>query len=321
VILLFAFCILCQIVVYSEQTANNDIAVDVEDPYSGGKMMGGKMMGGKMMGGKMGKMAKPKPKHQPHKPKHQPHKPKHTPKMGKQATGAGKAQHGSTGVAQPKAKPAPAPVTASSCSYTVKSGDTLSGIGGKLHVSWQTLASENHIASPYVIHPGQVLHYSCGSSGGGGGGGGDDDGKRRDKLVECGRALYNNRGSEHYTEGSMRWQGITDKIRPPHAPTYSDCSSAVSWCYWTVFGDGPDILNGDSWKGGYTGTMASHGHEISCSDMKAGDVTLFGSGAPWDHAEMYMGSGQMVSHGMDPVSMPSSSGTQGFATKQCRRYF
>lgn len=43
--------------------------------------------------------------------------------------------------------------------YTVKSGDTLSGIGAKLGVSWKTIASKNGIASPYTIYPGQKLNY------------------------------------------------------------------------------------------------------------------------------------------------------------------
>lgn len=48
----------------------------------------------------------------------------------------------------------PAPKT-----YTVKSGDTLSGIGAKLGIKWQTIASKNGLKSPYVIHPGQKLKY------------------------------------------------------------------------------------------------------------------------------------------------------------------
>ena len=43
--------------------------------------------------------------------------------------------------------------------YTVQSGDCLSGIGEKLGVNWQTIASMNGIASPYTIYPGQVLSY------------------------------------------------------------------------------------------------------------------------------------------------------------------
>lgn len=43
--------------------------------------------------------------------------------------------------------------------YTVKSGDTLSGIGAKLGVNWKTIASLNGISSPYTIYPGQKLKY------------------------------------------------------------------------------------------------------------------------------------------------------------------
>ena len=43
--------------------------------------------------------------------------------------------------------------------YTVKSGDTLSGIGSKLGVAWKTLASKNGIKSPYTIYVGQKIKY------------------------------------------------------------------------------------------------------------------------------------------------------------------
>lgn len=41
--------------------------------------------------------------------------------------------------------------------YTVVRGDTLSGIGAKLGLKWQTIASNNGIVDPYIIQPGQVL--------------------------------------------------------------------------------------------------------------------------------------------------------------------
>ncbi|MDN6718534.1 MAG: LysM peptidoglycan-binding domain-containing protein, partial [Lactococcus lactis] len=47
--------------------------------------------------------------------------------------------------------------------YTVKSGDTLSGIGQKLGVNWKTLASKNGLSSPYTLYPGQKLNYGSGS--------------------------------------------------------------------------------------------------------------------------------------------------------------
>jgi LysM repeat protein len=216
-------------------------------------------------------------------------------------------------------EPAPAPVRDGNyCQYTVQSGDSLSGIGDQLGVDWQTLASINGISDPNLIYAGQVLNYPCSGDGGGGGGGGGDS---RDQLVACGQALYNNRYNEVYTQTASRWQGINDGIYPPSTPQYSDCSSAVSWCYWTVFGNGPDIINNANWAGGYTGTMGSNGWAIDCGDLQPGDVILYGDGAPWDHAEMYMGNGQTVSHGSDPVSYQNAWSLQGFNSNQCRRYF
>ncbi|MFJ4794009.1 LysM peptidoglycan-binding domain-containing protein [Kitasatospora purpeofusca] len=41
--------------------------------------------------------------------------------------------------------------------YTVQPGDTLSEIGQKLRINWQSIASANGIGAPYVIHVGQKL--------------------------------------------------------------------------------------------------------------------------------------------------------------------
>lgn len=41
--------------------------------------------------------------------------------------------------------------------YTVKSGDTLSGIAAQYGLNWQSLAQKNGIAAPYVIYVGQRL--------------------------------------------------------------------------------------------------------------------------------------------------------------------
>ncbi|MCZ0980143.1 peptidoglycan-binding protein [Streptomyces diastatochromogenes] len=48
----------------------------------------------------------------------------------------------------------PAPSTGT---YTVRDGDTLSGIGKALGIKWETLAQLNGIKAPYVIRPGQKL--------------------------------------------------------------------------------------------------------------------------------------------------------------------
>lgn len=43
--------------------------------------------------------------------------------------------------------------------YTVRAGDTLSGIGARLGVSWPRLAQLNGLADPNRIYPGQKLRY------------------------------------------------------------------------------------------------------------------------------------------------------------------
>ena len=48
---------------------------------------------------------------------------------------------------------------ASSHTYTVWSGDTLSGIASRLGVSWYSLKAKNGIVNANLIYPGQVLSY------------------------------------------------------------------------------------------------------------------------------------------------------------------
>ncbi len=47
--------------------------------------------------------------------------------------------------------------SSSSTTYTVKSGDTLSGIAAKFGTTYQKIAADNGISNPNLIHPGQVL--------------------------------------------------------------------------------------------------------------------------------------------------------------------
>lgn len=47
----------------------------------------------------------------------------------------------------------------SSRTYTVRSGDTLSGIASRLGVSWYSLKAKNGLSNANLIYPGQVLSY------------------------------------------------------------------------------------------------------------------------------------------------------------------
>lgn len=55
-----------------------------------------------------------------------------------------------------ESKPAPKPATANT--YTVRAGDTLSGIAARYGTTWQHLQQINGIANANLIYPGQVLH-------------------------------------------------------------------------------------------------------------------------------------------------------------------
>jgi len=59
--------------------------------------------------------------------------------------------------------------TSSTSSYTVKAGDTLSGIAAKNNVGLSTLLAANGLSSSSIIYPGQKLKLSGGASSGGGG--------------------------------------------------------------------------------------------------------------------------------------------------------
>lgn len=58
-----------------------------------------------------------------------------------------------------------------STSYTVVSGDTLSGIANRFGVSVSDLVSANGITDPNLIYVGQTIQVPGGASGSGGGGG------------------------------------------------------------------------------------------------------------------------------------------------------
>ena len=65
---------------------------------------------------------------------------------------------------KPDPAPAPTPAPAPAGSYTVKKGDTLSGIASKFGTTWQNLAKINGLANPNLIYPGQVLKVTGSSA-------------------------------------------------------------------------------------------------------------------------------------------------------------
>ncbi len=69
---------------------------------------------------------------------------------------AGQVLHLPRGAGPVAQAPASAPASGNG-RYTVVPGDTLSGIGARFGVPWQSIARENGLCSPYRIYPGQSL--------------------------------------------------------------------------------------------------------------------------------------------------------------------
>jgi len=119
----------------------------------------------------------------------------------------------------------------------------------------------------------------------------------RDGLKQAALWAVQSQKTIQYTQGTDRWSGIANYVCPfVDVPPYADCSSFVTWLYWSAFGLYPDYLNGQNWKAGYTGTMADNGVQISLADAQFGDVVLYGT-YPYDHTVLYVGDGQAVSYG------------------------
>lgn len=62
-----------------------------------------------------------------------------------------------------------------------------------------------------------------------------------------------------------------------------------------------DVVNGQSWRAGFTGTQLSNGISVSARSMLPGDLVIYRG-----HVAIYVGNGKVVSHGSEagPVLVP-----------------
>jgi hypothetical protein len=120
---------------------------------------------------------------------------------------------------------------------------------------------------------------------------------------------YHHAPAISYTQGDLRWQGIDrrrDASRGEY-PNYADCSAYATWCYWNglhLHTGHSDIVNGEHWQAGYTGTMLEHGRHVS--RPIPGDAVIYGTSWPGEHVALYTGAGLVVSHGSEagPFLLP-----------------
>jgi hypothetical protein len=153
--------------------------------------------------------------------------------------------------------------------------------------------------------------------------------KARARAVQAAQVALAHKAQMQYTEGAERWEGIADHRDAVDGqfPTYSDCSSFVTWCLWNGLHLGfdlSDLVNGDGWAGGYTGTMLVHGKQVMrIADVLPGDCVIYGSGPPGEHTAIIVdtedGVPHVISHGgpTSPDYLPYNYRPDAF---QIRRY-
>jgi len=124
----------------------------------------------------------------------------------------------------------------------------------------------------------------------------------RQKIAKAAHTGYVNRDQISYTQlAGARWEGITDKRRPPDFPRSADCSSFAIWCYWAAGASDP---NGTLYRGGWSGSLLQRGKEVKIADASVGDIAFYGpSRGDIGHVTVYVGNGRCVSHGQESGPM------------------
>ncbi len=179
-------------------------------------------------------------------------------------------------------------------SYTVQSGDTLSEIGERHGVSWQSIAAANNIANPDLIHPGQQLTIPSGSGvGGSAGGSASVDGPGG--TAPSGNSSDIARIAEKYLgqNASSLKRNTSDNL-PMNAnvPSNICCANFVS-AVLTEAGRLPANLHTDSVSQLNTTLRARGWTEVPASQARAGDVVIIKS-RDVSHTEIVSGPGRMI---------------------------
>ena len=134
----------------------------------------------------------------------------------------------------------------------------------------------------------------------------------RERAVRAAMLGFQHRDVIHYSQHPDRWEGIARGLRSHKGefPRHADCSSFATWCLWDALGGpaaGPDIVNGDHWRAGFTGTQVSHGHEVPAGRAQPGDLVFYGhSRSRINHVTIVVAPGRVVSHGQEsgPLLLP-----------------
>lgn len=140
----------------------------------------------------------------------------------------------------------------------------------------------------------------------------------RGRIVDTALYAVLRNGQIHYTQSDARMYGVRNHIKPPEVPTYEDCSSFATWCYWVAGAPDPNGLHYNGY--GYTGTQIRNGRKVV--NPSPGDLAFYGygfNGAP-KHVTIYIGPNRIVSHGSESGPQIRSNIDYRSDFRECRSY-
>lgn len=123
---------------------------------------------------------------------------------------------------------------------------------------------------------------------------------------------------------ARRWDGIRLGLRAKNGqfPRYADCSSFVTWCYWDALGGptaGPDVINGQGWRAGFTGSQIRNGQPVPVDRARAGDLAFYDRNGSIGHVAVVVAPGRVISHGSERGPLKLALDFDG-TLRQVRRY-
>jgi LysM repeat protein len=174
--------------------------------------------------------------------------------------------------------------------YRVQAGDTLSAIAARFGTDWQTLARQNGLDNPHLIHPNQQLHIGGGNGNVGGPGGVEGPtgmpGGGTPSVYDVARQYLGRNASDLKTD-------TTDDLpMNPNVPSNVCCANFVSGVLIEAGvmdsssrTDSVAQLNTNLRNAGWTA--------VDPSQAKPGDVVIIQGGGV-SHTEIYAGNGRMI---------------------------
>jgi hypothetical protein len=139
-------------------------------------------------------------------------------------------------------------------------------------------------------------------------------GRARDRVVQAALLAVSRSPEIAYTQDLVdRWDGMRNRRNSfrGEIPTGADCSSFATWCLWNALHSHfhlDDIVNGEDWDRGFTGSMRLHGRVVEqASNVCRGDCVHYDAAPPtfnFEHVTIVVGRNEdgelmVASHGGD----------------------